>query len=132
MHRTTALVAALFLLYSPVTKYQYRNETERKRERLADGILSAKHRQDVRDVYNTGAKVWFNQARQYIDMSVDTAREAAFEDAGVTDVKWVAQKDGKVCKECRERDGMIYRIGQVPDKPHPRCRCYIVPVSRDE
>ena len=99
-HLPSALVTALFLQYNPVTKYQYENELERKQQRLMESLLSDQDRWHMRDSFNTGARVWFTQARQYIDFAVDDGREAAFDDAGVDEVVWVTQKDEKVCKEC--------------------------------
>lgn len=39
-------------------------------------------------------------------------------------VRWVSQKDDRVCKECKERNGDLYESSDdIPEK-HPNCRCY--------
>lgn len=39
---------------------------------------------------------------------------------------WLTSQDGDVCEECQSLDGTTYsNINEIPDKPHPNCRCYI-------
>lgn len=126
----TALIVALLARYHPVTGYVYANETLRKRDRLCEAISSASNRQSMREAFGRAARLWFNQSQQYVDFAVDDARMQAFSDAGVYEVMWVAEHDERTCAVCKERDGTIYPITDVPDKPHPRCRCYLRAVSR--
>ena len=65
---------------------------------------------------------------QYADDVTDSARIKAFTDAGVEQVQWHTAGDEKVCQVCRERNGEIYPIDNIPDKPHRKCRCWLAPV----
>ena len=126
----TALIVALFARYHPVSEYVYNNELLRKRDRLCEAVSSASNRQAVRGAFERTARLWFNQSRQYVDFTVDEARLQAFSDAGVREVIWVAELDAKTCSECKERDGTIYPIDRVPNKPHRGCRCHLRAVVR--
>ena len=48
-------------------------------------------------------------------------------DRMVTYLRWVTQRDEKVCKICGPRDGIIYRTIDLMDiwPAHPNCRCRI-------
>jgi SPP1 gp7 family putative phage head morphogenesis protein len=43
--------------------------------------------------------------------------------AGIEEVEWVAEDDSRTCKICRERNGKVYKIDEIPPKPHYNCRC---------
>ena len=44
-------------------------------------------------------------------------------------VRWVTERDERVCKICRPLDGMVFATNDVPTYPaHPRCRCHLIPV----
>lgn len=60
----------------------------------------------------------------------DRAAITAYRDAGVEEVMWITQRDGRVCEECITLNGLIFPIDRVPDKPHYNCRCYLEPVKR--
>ena len=148
-----SIEGVLSRLYSdihPMTGYSYRNETERKRDRLFETVFAASAQRTIADaseqevlqpILHTrtqervriamthGAKLWYGQSRQYIDLHVDEGRKQAFEDAGVTWVEWVTRKDEKVCEECNALNGMVFKIGNVPPKPHRNCRCTIRPFN---
>ena len=68
--------------------------------------------------------LWSQQTAQYADIVTDAAVIQAFVDAGISKVRWITQEDEKVCKTCRERNGKVYPITELPEKPHWRCRCY--------
>jgi len=39
---------------------------------------------------------------------------------------WCTRGDDKVCEECQELEGTEYEsMAEVPDDPHPDCRCEI-------
>lgn len=122
------ILAALLNRYHPVTEYKYSSEVMRKRDRLFESVVSASKPAQAREAFNKGARLWFNQSSQYVDFAVDEARKQAFTDMGVEFVKWVSVEDDRRCEECRELDGQIFPIDAIPDKPHHRCRCYLVPV----
>lgn len=124
-----AFVAMVLMAYNPVTQYVYNNEVRRKRERLTEAIIAAPNRAAMRAAFNRAAKLWFAQAREYTDITVDDARWRAFEDAEVQKVRYRAEHDERTCHECRELDGTVYAIYERPDLPrHYHCRCWLEPV----
>ena len=117
--------------YNPVTNYLYYPEAERKRSRLAEALITAvivNSRADYHKQLRKFADLWHTQTKQYGEKMVDKTRIDTFKKNGIKRVKWVTKEDEKVCKECNERDGKIYPIDKIPDKPHYNCRCWIVPL----
>lgn len=117
--------------YNPVTNYLYYPEAERKRSRLAEALITAvvvSSRADYHKQLRKFADLWHTQTKQYGEKMVDKTRINTFKKNGIKRVKWVTKEDEKVCKECAERDGKIYPIDKIPDKPHYNCRCWIVPL----
>ena len=123
------------LAYNFVTGYVYDREAERKRLRLNEQMLTAKE-YESREIFNNGlqraANLWWTQTSQYGITVVDKAMLQAYEDMGVKQVRWNARIDGRECKVCRERHKKIYKISEVPEKTHYRCRCYFEPVEVEE
>lgn len=117
--------------YNLVTGYLYKKESERKRLRLNEQMLTAReynNRTMYQDSLRRSANLWWTQTSQYgIDM-VDKATIKGFKDMGVKEVRWIAADDEKTCSTCGERDNEIYQIDKVPQKPHYGCRCYVVPI----
>lgn len=124
-----AFILALFKRYDPVTKYVYTSEWARKRDRLVESIMASDGRHELRQALKRALDLMALQVRQYADNLTDEARHEVFVRAGVDEVKWNTQHDGKVCRECADRDGMIFPIDAVPDK-HYRCRCYLTAVHK--
>lgn len=117
--------------YNPVTNYLYYPEAERKRSRLAEALITAvvvSSRADYHKELRRFADLWHTQTKQYGEKMVDKTRIDTFKKNGIKRVKWVTKEDEKVCKECNERDGKIYPIDKIPDKPHYNCRCWIEPL----
>lgn len=117
--------------YNPVTNYLYYPEAERKRSRLAEALITAvivNSRADYHKELRRFADLWYTQTKQYGEKMVDKARIDTFKKNGIKRVKWETKEDEKVCKECNERDGKIYPIDKIPDKPHYNCRCWVVPL----
>lgn len=116
--------------YNPVTEYKYAPELERKRLRMAEGLMTAKTLSD-REMYNRivekNAQLLYTQSQQYAEDVTDTAMLESMKRAGVKKVRWIAEKDDRTCSECRDLDGMVFPIDAVPKKPHYRCRCRKVP-----
>lgn len=108
--------------YDPVTKYVYKNEVERKRDRLAEAVNASTAKATE---FNRGLGYWIQMTAHYADAVSDAATIKAFKDSGVKKVRWHAQKDGKVCLLCLARDGKVYSINNIPPKPHWGCRCYL-------
>ena len=125
----------VLLGYNLVTGYVYDRETERKRLRLNEQILTAREYDD-RQLFNNSlqrtANLWWTQTSQYGITVVDAATLQAYEDMGVKKVRWKAKIDGRECKVCRERHDKIYKISKVPEKTHYNCRCYLEPVKTEE
>ena len=125
----------VLLGYNFVTGYVYGRETERKRLRLNEHILTAKE-YDSREMFNDGlrrtANLLWTQTSQYGISVVDAATLQAYEDVGVKKVRWKSKIDGRECKVCRERHNKIYKISEVPEKTHYGCRCEWEPVKTEE
>ena len=100
-----------------------------------EDILTAREYAD-REMFDTSlrrtANLWWTQTVQYGISAVDKATIKAFRDKGVKEVRWVAADDEKTCSICNGRDGKIYKILKIPEKPHYGCRCYVVPVEIEE
>lgn len=112
--------------YDPVTLYQFLPEAERKKQRTVEALIAS---HDKGESVDKALKLWTLQVDHYADKSVDEATLGGYKAAGVDKVKWVTAKDDRVCKICRERNGKVYPIDKVPDKPHYRCRCYLIPAK---
>ena len=110
-----------------VTLYRYDTEIERKMYRLAEAIETG---------VNTNAEI--DKALRFLSLmlgqyalnATDYAVVQAFEDYGVEMVEWVDVKDGHQCGECHALSGQVFRIDEVPPKPHWGCRCRLRPVFR--
>ena len=122
-----------------VTQYIYTSEVIRKRDRLLEAVLtikadasanSALDRKAINHAMKRAFSLWYRQLKQYAIDVTDEARVQAFHDVHVRYVKWNAAKDDNVCQQCRERDGIIYDIENVPKKTHYFCRCWLSPVNR--
>ena len=131
-----AFVLALLGSYDTKTEYVYRHEIDRKKGRLSESLIAINQGQDVfnsnatRDAVRRAVVLMEGQLRNMADTVTDEARRQAFADAGVDEVRWVTQHDEKVCKVCRPRDGVKYKLYEVPAK-HRNCRCYLVAANED-
>ena len=128
-------LAGLLAGYNLVTGYLYGKEADRKRMRLNEQILTAReygNRNMFQDSLRRAANLWWTQTTQYGISSVDEATIKGFTDMGVERVRWIAADDERTCPTCGARDNKIYKITDLPPKPHYGCRCYIVPVSTKE
>ena len=117
--------------YNPVTGYLYYPEADRKRARVAEALIAAiiaGNRKDYHKELKKFADLWYTQTIQYGETMVDTARIDTFKKNGIKRVMWRSENDNRVCEECKERDGKIYPIENIPVKPHYRCRCWVVPM----
>lgn len=113
----------------PVTLYAFNTEVERKKQRLIEALTAA---QDKNREIDKALRYWTLQVSQYADNMVYFARLRAFEDAGIEYVRWVTQKDERVCHDCDDLDEEIFPIADAPAPLHPRCRCELHPVLQDE
>lgn len=108
--------------YDPVTKFVYSNEYDRRRARLFEALVSSKTREQEIDRALKSLVLLF---RQYAIKVTDKAIILALLQDGIEYVKWNAEEDDRTCKICIHRDGRIYSITNIPDKPHFNCRCWI-------
>lgn len=104
-----------------VTLYRFNTEVERKKQRLTEALTAAENQNDEVD---KALRYWTLQVGQYAINVTDMARMEAFMDAGVEWVKWNTEKDQRVCQECHELDGKVFRVEDAPGKMHWQCRCY--------
>ena len=121
--------------YNFVSGYLYESEAERKRLRLAEQMMTAReylNRPLYNDSLRRSANLWWTQTAHYMLDAVDQATLDGYRDSGVEKVKWNTNIDGRECKTCRERNGKVYPIGNVPPKAHRNCRCYLTPVPKSE
>jgi len=107
-----------------VTLYRFDAETERKAYRLAETLEVASDRDAE---INKALRYWSQQLGQYAINFTDYAMIQAMEDAGVEETEWVTMKDEKVCHSCGPLDGKVFRLDEIPTKPHPGCRCRLQP-----
>lgn len=114
--------------YNRITKYVYMHEVERKCARFAESILASDNR--AKEI-ETALRYWSDMVAQYAIDVTDKAVLQAYLDNGVKKVVWVSYKDKRRCTECQEREGQIYEITEVPEKPHRGCRCYLLPYRGD-
>ena len=118
--------------YNPVTGYLYYPEADRKRARLSEMLIAAVLfglRTEYHAQLRKFAKLWHTQTLQYGETMVDKTRIETFKKNGIRRVMWQSEHDERVCEECKERDGKIYPIDDIPTKPHYRCRCWLVPIA---
>ena len=110
-----------------VTLYDYGNEWERKRQRLSEALAATTTPQQEID---KAIKLMALQVSHYADKATAQAAIQAFKDAGVKKVKWITERDDRVCSKCEPLDGKIFDIDKVPAIPqHYRCRCRLEIVS---
>ena len=122
-----AWLLALLAAYNAVTKYQYSNEWERKRDRTAEAINSTTAKVTE---FRRGLMYWSQMTGWFADEVTDQATLKAYQDSGVKKVEWHTVLDGRECETCKERDGKAYYIRSLPPKPHPGCRCWYRPADK--
>jgi SPP1 gp7 family putative phage head morphogenesis protein len=118
----------ILLGYDAVTKYVYEHEVDRKRSRFAEALISSSTKSKE---FITAMNLWSRQTDQYGINITDAAVVQAYDDVGIKKLKWNTERDGRVCPECKKRDGKIYNIKSLPPKPHWGCRCYYTPVKEE-
>ena len=130
-----AWLVSLLASYNFVSGYLYESEAERKRLRLSEQMMTAKeylNRTLYNDSLRRSANLWWMQTAHYMLEAVDQATIDGYRDSGVEKVKWNTNIDGRECKTCRERNGKVYAIENIPPKAHRNCRCYLTPVPKSK
>lgn len=113
-----------------VTKYIFKDETDRKRSRLLEALLAVMldGKKTFRAELEVAMKLWSKQTLQTADDIAIASLLQAYKDAGVKKVVWHTQEDEKVCDECHELDKKVFDINNIPEIPqHYACRCYVTP-----
>lgn len=119
---------ALLGAFNATSEYVYDHEVDRKRARFYESVIASN---GSLEAYRKALKVWNRQTTQYGIEVTDKACLKAYEDNGVKKIRWFTQEDEKVCSVCRERNGKIYPINEIPEK-HYYCRCYYEPIKESE
>lgn len=119
-------IAKILTDYDKVTKYIYVHEVDRKRARTIESIIASDNKAKEVD---TAKKQFSRQAKQYADNIVMKAVEQAFKDSNIKEVVWETEEDLKVCAICEDLEGKIFRLPDVPSKPHYGCRCWLTPLE---
>lgn len=116
------------LAYNPVMKYVYEHEVDRKAARFAESVIASPNRPKEIDA---GMRSWSKMTNWFAVDVTDAATLKAYKDGGVEEVIWLTEHDERRCEECKKRDNVVYPINRVPPKPHPGCRCRILPYYRE-
>ena len=111
--------------YSPVTKYVFINEIDRKKSRLFEALVASL--EERLESYTTAENLLKRQVKQCgIEFEDDITKEV-YKDFGVEKVQWVAEHDDKTCGVCNAMDGEVFELDYAPNKLHINCRCYLIP-----
>ena len=114
---------------SAILHYAFHSELVRKRDRAKEAILSVPTKTQKQLELEKSVRHVIQQAGFYVDITEDEADLQVLHDAGVKKVRWCVYGDDRVCETCEELDGTVWDLDSVPEKPHPRCRCYLRPVT---
>ena len=106
-----------------VSRYSFTNELVRKRERLIESMAIGSDRNRE---YDKAMRLLNVMLSAYAIIVTDAAVIKAYKDSNVNRVRWIAlMDDAKTCDTCKERHGKVYKIDEVPPKPHLHCRCWL-------
>ena len=112
------------------THYVYSTEILRKRDRAKEAILSIPTKAMKQIEMDKQIRYALQMFGWYFDFVSQDAEIQAFIDEGITEVERHEMNDGKTCRTCREADGDIYDVRDIPPLPHLRCRRWFTPVER--
>ena len=110
--------------YNPLTKYIFVPELERKKGRLIEIVANSDTK--TKDI-DASLRLWSKMFTQYAEDITFNVTIQGYKDIGVKKVIWQTENDTRVCPVCQERDGRVFDIDKVPDKPHIGCRCWVKP-----
>lgn len=127
-------VSSFLSTAQPIEGWVPRGEWERKRSYLFESLVAARASgASKRKAVDFARKRWGRQLSQSADDVTAIGMRRAYSDAGVTRVRWVTQRDERVCETCGPRDGRVYRVDRMPQYlAHYGCRCVLVPVEGGE
>lgn len=121
-----AWLLLILLGYNPVTEFIYDNEVSRKQTRFAETMIASPNKLAA---IRRATNLWTAQTEQYLVLVEDAAVLEAYQTLGVSRVRWVTQEDERTCATCGPMHDRVFRINNVPPKPHRNCRCYLEPVE---
>ena len=113
-----------------VTKYIFNDETERKRARMFESLISMMiaGKKDYRAELKVCMRLWTRQIQQTADDITMASLIESYKKSGVKKVVWHTQGDHKVCEDCKKLDKKVFDINNIPEIPqHYACRCYVTP-----
>ena len=114
---------------NPVVHYAFQAELIRKRDRAKEAIIAVPTKAQKQLELEKNVRYVIQQAGFFMDITEDEADLMALKNADIKKVRWVIYGDDRVCETCQELDGTVWDVDNVPNKPHPRCRCYLRPVT---
>lgn len=126
-----AVVSRWLSKAQPLEGYVPRNEWERKRSYLFEAVVADRGTgRSVSGAFDDARRRWGRQLAQSADDLTAVGMRDAYVAAGIRRVRWVTQKDDRVCGTCKPRDGRTYAIDRVPSYPaHYGCRCFLLPLE---
>lgn len=113
-----------------VVKYVFKNEYERKSARTIETLMMTGNKSEIKTEIDKALRYWNRQAKQAGDNISAESYIEGIRASGFQYVKWITQKDKKVCAECAERDGKIFEIDKIFVPLHYNCRCNLVPYDK--
>lgn len=119
--------------YNILTGYLFFPEAERKRMRLVEEILTAKEYNNIEQYEQAIRKfgnLWWTQLMAYGNAMVDAEMLDMYKSAGVEWVRWEAEDDDKTCHICEDLNQIVFKLKDLPDKPHRNCRCWYTPMPK--
>ena len=103
---------------------------------LRDGLMKGegipKLQNRIRQVFEVSKSRAEMIARTESIRVFNTSAVRRYEQAGIRKWRWVTALDERTCSICFPLNGRVYRIGEAPPPAHPRCRCTVVPVIKEE
>lgn len=123
-------VTKIISVPNSVTQVVYETEILRKRDRAKEAVLSTIGIRNKQIQMDRELIQWTRFTGWYSDIIEESACETAIIDSGVSYVRWVTSKDDKVCGECEELEGKVFKVQDIPEHPHRNCRCTVTPVRR--
>ena len=116
-------IEEFFEEYSPVTKYVFSNEIDRKESYLFEALVADMATKN--QSYQKAEKYLINQIKQGGIEFDDAVARIVYKALGVKKVRWIAEDDSRTCGVCRELDNKVFPLEEVPPKQHHNCRCYL-------
>lgn len=108
------------------THYVWSSEVIRKRDRAIEAVFASPSKLQKQMEIDKAVRIWLQMVGWYTDFTSQDAELQAYRDAGVKKVRRHEMKDERVCDECRDADGAIYPIDDIPNT-HIRCRRWFTP-----